>query len=65
MKTSIVAMVMEDLDSMLCSILLEGKLGGECLVRLDVKLEVDKLGVAEVVNKDSGPLVMLLGKFAL
>ncbi len=30
-KTSIVTVVMEDLDSMLCSRLLEGKLGNKCL----------------------------------
>ncbi len=32
MKTSVVAVVMEDLDSMLCSILLKGELGGESFV---------------------------------
>jgi hypothetical protein len=65
MKTSIVAVVMGDLDSMLCSILLEGKLGGESFVGLVVELDVDKLKAAEVVNKNSGTLVALLGKFAL
>jgi hypothetical protein len=64
-KTSIVAVVMEDLDSMLCSILPKGKLGGESFVGLAVELEVDKSKVAEVVNKDSGALVALFGKFAL
>jgi hypothetical protein len=64
-KTSIVAVVMEDLDSMLCSILLEGKLGGKSFVRLVVKLEMDKLKAAEVVDKDGGALVVLLDKFAL
>jgi hypothetical protein len=44
--------------------LLQGKLGGECFVGLVIKLEVDKLEVAEVVNEDGGALVVLLGKFA-
>ncbi len=64
-ETSIIAVVMEDLDSMLCSILLKGKLGGESFVGLIVKLEVDKSKAAEVVDKDDGALVALLGKFAL
>ncbi len=64
-ETSVVAVVMEDLDSMLCSILLKGKLGGKSFVGLVVELEVDKLKAAEVVNKDGGALVALLGKFAL
>ncbi len=64
-ETSVVAVVMEDLDSMLCSILLESKLGGESFVGLVIELEVDKSKVAEVVDKDSGTLVVLLGKFAL
>jgi hypothetical protein len=64
-ETSIVAMVMEDLDSMLCSILLEGKLGGESFVGLVIKLEVDESKAAEVVDKDGGAIVVLLGKFAL
>ncbi len=64
-KTSIVAVVMEDLDSMLCSVLLKGKLGGKIFVGLVIKLEVDESKVAEVVNKDGGALVALLGKFAL
>ena len=38
-KTSVFAVVMEDLDSMLCSVLLEGELGGKCFVYLVVKLE--------------------------
>ena len=41
MKTSVVTVVMEDLGSMLCSVLLEGKLGGESFLGLVVKLEVD------------------------
>ncbi len=49
---------------MFCSVLLKGKLGGECFFGSIVELEMDKLEVAEVVNKDSGTLVALLGKFA-
>ncbi len=64
-KTSIVAVVMENLDSMLCSVLLEGKLGSESFVGLIIKLEVDKSKAAEVVDEDGGALVALLGKFAL
>jgi hypothetical protein len=56
---------MEDLDSMLCSILLEGKLDSKSFVGLVVELVVDKLKAAEVVDKDSGTLGALLGKFAL
>ncbi len=40
METSVVAVVMEDLDSMLCGILLKGELGGESFVRLVIELEV-------------------------
>ncbi len=64
-KMSVVAVVMEDLDFMLCSVLPEGKLGGKSFVRLVVKLEVDESNAAEVVDKDGGALVVLLGKFAL
>ncbi len=64
-KTSIVAVVMEDLDSMLCSKLLEGKLGSKSFVELVIELEVDKSKAAEVVDEDGGALVALLGKFAL
>ncbi len=64
-KTSVVAVVMEDLDSMLCSVLLKGKLGGESFIGLVVELEVDKSKAAEVVDEDGGALVALLGKFAL
>ncbi len=35
-KMSVVAVVMEDLDSMLCSVLLKGKLGGKSFVGLAV-----------------------------
>ncbi len=41
-EMSIVAVVMEDLDFMLCSILLEGELGNKSFVGLVIKLEVDK-----------------------
>ncbi len=64
-ETSVVAVVMEDLDFMLCSILLKGKLGGKSFVGLVVELEVDESKAAEVVNEDGGTLVALLGKFAL
>ncbi len=64
MEVSIVAVIMEDLDSMFCSVLFKGKLGGECFVGIVIELEVDKSEVAEVVNKDGGALIALLGKFA-
>jgi hypothetical protein len=35
-------MVMEDLDSMFCSILIKGKLGSMCFIGLVVELEVDE-----------------------
>jgi hypothetical protein len=49
---------------MFCSILFKGKHGGKCFVGLVVKLEVDKVEVAEMVDKDSGAFVALLGEFA-
>ena len=64
MEASIVIVVMEDLDSVFCSILFKGKLGGECFLGLVVELEVDKLKAAIVVDKDGGTLIALLGKFA-
>jgi hypothetical protein len=64
MEASVVAVIMEDLDSMFCSVLLEGKLGGECFAGLVAKLEVDKMEVALVVNVDGVALILLLGKFA-
>ncbi len=64
LEASVVAVIMQDLDSVFCSILFEGKLGGKCFVRLIVELKVDKLKAAEVVDEDSGALVALLGKFA-
>ncbi len=65
MEVSVVAVIMEDLDSMFCSKLFEGKLGGKCFVGLVVKLEVDKMKAAIVVNEDSCALIALLGKFAI
>ncbi len=64
MEASIVAVIMEDLDSMFCSVLLKGKHGGECFVRLVIKLEVDKAKATEVVDEDGGTFVALVGKFA-
>jgi hypothetical protein len=60
MEASIVAVIMEDLDSVFCRVLLEGKLGGKCLDRLVVELEVDELEVAVVVDKDGGALIAFL-----
>ncbi len=65
MERTVVAVVMEDLDSMLCSILLKGELGGKSFVGLVVQLEVDKSKATEAVDKDGGAFVALLGKFAL
>ncbi len=64
MEASVVAVILQGLDSMFCSILLKGKLGSKCFIGLVIELEVDKAEVAEVVNKDGGTLVALLGKFA-
>ncbi len=64
MKASIVAVIMEDLDSIFCSILFKGKLGSKCFAGLVVEFEVDKLEAVEVVDKDGGTLVALYGKFA-
>ncbi len=63
-EASIVAVIMEDLDSMLCSVLLKSKLGSEFFVRLVVELEVDELEAAKVVVEDGDALIALLGKFA-
>jgi hypothetical protein len=65
MEVSIAAVIMEDFDSMFCSVLFKGKHDSECFVGLVVELEVDKAEAAEVVDKDGGTLVALLGKFAL
>jgi hypothetical protein len=64
MEASVLAVIMEDLDSMFCSALLEGKLGGKCFVGLVVKLEVDKTEAAIVVDEDGGALISVFGKFA-
>ncbi len=65
MEASIVAVIMENLVSIFCSVLLEGELGGECFAGLVVKLEVDKTDAAEVVEENDGAaLIALLGKFA-
>jgi hypothetical protein len=64
MEVLVIAVIMEDLGSMFCSILFKGKLGGECFLGLVVELEVDKLKAAIVVDKDGGTLIALLGKFA-
>ncbi len=64
MEASIVAVIMEDLDSMFCRVLLKGKLGGKCFTGLVVELEVDELEMAEVVDEDGGTLVALLGESA-
>jgi hypothetical protein len=53
-EASVVAVVVQDFDSVFCHVLFEGKLGGECFVGLVVELEVDKSEAAEVVNKDGG-----------
>jgi hypothetical protein len=65
MEASVVAVIMQDLDSVFCSVLLKDELGGKWFVGLAVELEVDKSDAAEVVGKDGGALVVLLGKFAL
>jgi hypothetical protein len=64
MEAFIVAVIMEDLDSMFCSVLFKGKLSSKCFLGLVVELEVDKAKAAEVIDKDSGALIALLGKFA-
>ncbi len=63
-EASVVTVVMKEIDFVFCSVLLKGKLGGKCFVRLVIELEVNKSKVAEVVDKDGGALVVLLGKFA-
>ncbi len=60
MEASVVSVIMEDLDSMFCSVLLEGKLGGKCVIGLAVKLEVDKMEAAIVVNKSVAHLYCFL-----
>ncbi len=63
-EASIVTVFVQNFDSVFCRVLFEGKLGGKCFVGLVVELEVDKLEVAEVVNKNCGTFVVLLGEFA-
>ncbi len=48
---------MYDFDPVFCHVLFKGKLGSKCFVGLVVKLEVEKLEAAEVVDKDSGAFV--------
>ncbi len=64
MEASIVAVIMKDLDSMFYSLLFKCELGSKCFVGLVIKLEVDKVEVAAVVDEDGGALIALLGKFA-
>ncbi len=49
---------------MSCRILLKGKIGGKCFVGSIVELEMEKLEATEMVNKDVGAFVALLGEFA-
>ncbi len=64
MEATIVTVVVQDFESVFCRILFEGKLGSKCFVGLVVELEVNKLEAAEVVDKDVGAFVVLLGEFA-
>ncbi len=64
MEVSVVAMVVQDFDSVFCHVLFEGRLNGKCFVGLAVELELYKLKVAVVVDKDNSKLVALLGEFA-
>ncbi len=64
MEASVVAVVVQDFDSVFCRVLFEGKLGGKCFVGFVVELEVDKMEAAEVVDGDGGALISLLGEFA-
>ncbi len=61
-EASVVAVVVQDFDSVFCCVLFKGKLGGECFVGLVVELEVVKLEVAEVVDEDGGAFAALLGE---
>ncbi len=65
MTLPIVAVVVENLDPMLCGVILEGMLSGLYFLGLSIDLEVDKAHAAEMVNKDGGAFVVLFGKFAL
>jgi hypothetical protein len=64
MEAFVVTVIMQDLDSVLCSVLLKSKLSSKCFVRLVVELDVDKSEAAEVDDKDGGALILFLGKFA-
>ncbi len=64
MEASVVAMVVKDLDSMFCSVLLEGGIGSKSFVGFVVELEVDKLEAAIVVDKNGGAPIALLGEVA-
>jgi hypothetical protein len=63
-EASIVAVVVQNFDSVFCYVLLEGKLGSKCFVGLVAELEMGKLEAAEVVDKDGGTFVALLDEFA-
>ncbi len=63
-EASVVAVVVQNFDSMFCHVLFEGKLGGKCFVGLVVELEVDKSEAGEVADNDGGAFAALLGKFA-
>ncbi len=64
LEASVVAVVVQDFDSVFCRILFEGKLGGEYYIELVVGLKVDKTEAAGVVDEDSGAFEALLGEFA-
>ncbi len=64
MEASIVAMVVQDLNSVFCHVLFKGKLGNEHFSLSIVELEVDKSEAAKVVDQDGSTLVALLGEFA-
>jgi hypothetical protein len=64
LKAPVVAVVVQDVDSMFGCILFESKLCSKCLGWPFVKLEVEKLKAAVVVDKDGSALVVLLGKLA-
>jgi hypothetical protein len=59
---AVVAVVVEDFHSMFDCVLLKGKLGGKCLCQQIIKLKVNKVKTAEMVDKHSDALVALLGE---
>ncbi len=65
MEAFVVAVRINDLESMFCSVLHKGSFAASALSELSLSWRWTKLEAAEVVNKDSGALVALLGKFAL